>query len=82
MCDVLQIPRSTIIMKQKKAKSDDELTTAIIEIFHKSRQNYGTRKIKPELKKRGLSHLDGELVALCKKRDLFLNIQSLNLSLI
>ncbi|RBW67902.1 hypothetical protein DS031_19685 [Bacillus taeanensis] len=31
----------------KRNKTD--ITSAIIEIFHKSRQNYGTRKIKQEL---------------------------------
>ncbi|QDX93991.1 transposase [Brevibacillus laterosporus] len=30
-----------------------DLTTKVIEIFHSSRQNYGTRKIKVELKKQG-----------------------------
>lgn len=55
MCDVLQVPRSTYYYEAKEQeKTEDELSTAIIEIFHKSRQNYGTRKIKVELKKRGL----------------------------
>lgn len=55
MCDVLQIPRSTYYYEAKEQeKSEDELSAAIIEIFHKSRQNYGTRKIKVELKKQGL----------------------------
>ena len=52
MCNVLQIPRSTYYYEAKEQKkSADHLTTAIIDIFHKSRQNYGTRKIKKELKK-------------------------------
>jgi putative transposase len=55
MCDVLQLSRSTYYYEAKEqAKLDDELTTTIIEIFHKSRQNYGTRKIKHELKKLGM----------------------------
>lgn len=29
------------------------MTSGVIEIFHASRQNYGTRKSKVELKKRG-----------------------------
>ncbi|AIM15246.1 transposase [Bacillus sp. X1(2014)] len=54
MCDVLQLPRSTYYYEAKEqSKSDDELTVTIIDIFHKSRQNYGTRKIKHELKKLG-----------------------------
>jgi len=55
MCDVLQIPRSTYYYEAKEQdKQDDLLTNAIIEIFHKSRQNYGTRKIKRELKKKNI----------------------------
>jgi len=51
MCDVLQLSRSTYYYEEKElSKVDEELTAAIIEIFHKSRQNYGTRKIKHELK--------------------------------
>ena len=53
MCDVLQIPRSTYYYEAKAARpTDDELEEVIREIFHESRQNYGTRKIKIELKKR------------------------------
>jgi putative transposase len=54
MCDVLQLPRSTYYYEAKERKSEDDITSDIIEIFHESRQNYGTRKIKVELKKRGL----------------------------
>ncbi len=55
MCDVLQVSRSTYYYEAKEQeKSEDELVAAIIDIFHKSRQNYGTRKIKVELKKRGM----------------------------
>ena len=51
MCYVLQLTRSTYYYEEKEqSKSEDELTAAIIDIFHKSRQNYGTRKIKHELK--------------------------------
>ena len=53
MCKVLQLPRSTYYYEEKERKSEDDLTTTIIDIFQKSRQNYGTRKIKVELKKLG-----------------------------
>lgn len=53
MCKVLQLPRSTYYYEEKERESEDDLTTTIIEIFQKSRQNYGTRKIKVELKKLG-----------------------------
>src|SRR4051812_1818737 len=55
MCHVLQFPRSTYYYEAKEqSKSEDELTAAIIDIFNKCRQNYGTRKIKHELKKLGM----------------------------
>ncbi|XJZ27647.1 IS3 family transposase [Bacillota bacterium Lsc_1132] len=55
MCDVLQLSRSTYYYESKEqSDTEDELTEAIKDIFQKSRQNYGTRKIKPELKKLGI----------------------------
>ncbi|MBN8209104.1 IS3 family transposase [Bacillus sp. NTK071] len=52
MCDVLQLPRSTFYYEAKVLESnDDELKEVIRKIFYKSRRNYGTRKIKIELKK-------------------------------
>ncbi|MEC0668157.1 IS3 family transposase, partial [Priestia flexa] len=53
MCKVLQLPRSTYYYEAKERKNEDDITSDIIEIFHQSRQNYGARKIKHELKKRG-----------------------------
>lgn len=53
MCKVLQLPRATYYYEVKLRVSEDDITSDIIEIFHVSRQNYGTRKIKIELKKQG-----------------------------
>ncbi|WP_139254232.1 IS3 family transposase [Halobacillus karajensis] len=55
MCAVLQLPKSTFYYeaKEKDTSREEELTTLIVEIFHESRQNYGTRKIKHELNKKG-----------------------------
>ena len=53
MCKVLQLNRSTYYYEVKERVSEDDITSDIIEIFQASRQNYGTRKIKFELKKRG-----------------------------
>lgn len=50
---VFQLPRSTYYYEAKERSSEDDMTSNIIEIFHESRKNYGTRKIKVELKKRG-----------------------------
>lgn len=53
MCLVLQVPRSTYYYESKAKETTDEITPRVIEIFNASRNNYGTRKIKVELKKSG-----------------------------
>ncbi|BCJ88611.1 hypothetical protein skT53_35960 [Effusibacillus dendaii] len=53
MCKVLQLPRSTFYYEAKEKQSEDERVQLIEEIFQASRMNYGTRKIKVELKKLG-----------------------------
>jgi putative transposase len=53
MCKVLQLPRATYYYEVKERVSEDDITSDIIKIFQESRQNYGTRKIKFELKKQG-----------------------------
>ncbi len=52
-CKILQIPRSTYYYESKAKDSLDEITPKVIDIFKSSRNNYGTRKIKVELKKAG-----------------------------
>ncbi|MDQ0201229.1 hypothetical protein J2S10_004435 [Neobacillus ginsengisoli] len=59
--DISNVRRPTITEKytyyyeaKEQSNSGEELTAAIVEIFHKSRQNYGIRKIKHELKKLGM----------------------------
>jgi putative transposase len=54
MCRVLQVPRSTYYYESRAKETEDEITPKVIEIFKASRNNYGTRKIKVELKKLGL----------------------------
>lgn len=53
MCKVLQLPRSTYYYEAQERVKEDDITSEVIEIFQASRQNYGTRKIKVELRKRG-----------------------------
>ena len=53
MCKVLDVPRSTYYYEAKPKKDHSQLVADIIEIFRRSRNNYGTRKIKQELKKLG-----------------------------
>ncbi len=54
MCKVLQLPRSVYYYEVKERIAEDPVVSDVVDIFHASRQNYGTRKIKVELKKRGL----------------------------
>lgn len=49
MCRVLQISRSSYYYETKRREDESKLTEVIKEIFRKSRNNYGTRKIKQEL---------------------------------
>lgn len=54
LCKVLQIQRSTYYYEAKPSLDESSLIADIIEIFKRSRNNYGTRKIKKELAKKGL----------------------------
>ena len=54
MCNVLGIPKSTFYYTSKKIAEPDPIINDVIEIFKSSRRNYGTRKIKYELKNRGI----------------------------
>ncbi|WP_188778825.1 IS3 family transposase, partial [Paenibacillus hunanensis] len=54
MCDVLEIAKSTFYYEAKESPKEDDLTQAIVEIFHKNRKAYGTRKLKVELQERGV----------------------------
>ena len=51
MCKVLKISRSAYYYEARQKPDKSELTTAIIDIFKASRNNYGTRKIKKDLLK-------------------------------
>lgn len=52
MYRVLQLSRSTYYYEVKQKPDEQELVSSICEIFHQSRNNYGTRKIKVELEKK------------------------------
>lgn len=54
MCKVLQIPRSSYYYEATERVQDGSLNAEIIEIFKRSRNNYGTRKIKAELAKKNV----------------------------
>jgi hypothetical protein len=58
MCSVLQLFRITFYYEAKQQPSVDNVTEAIREIFRRSRENYGTWKIKIELQKQKTTHLE------------------------
>lgn len=54
MCRKLGIPRSLVYYRRKTRKVDSKLENAVIRIFNDSKSNYGSRKIKVELKKENI----------------------------
>lgn len=55
MCEVLQIPKSSFYYEAKTRRSEDNVTSIIIDIFKKNRCAYGTRKIKSVLRDQGIT---------------------------
>jgi len=53
LCKALNVPRSTYYYEAKIKPDESELVSLIKGIFISSRCNYGTRKIKKELQKKG-----------------------------
>jgi len=53
MCKVLQLPRSSYYYEETSRNIDTELENAVVEEFKRSRNNYGTRKLKIMLNRRG-----------------------------
>ena len=82
MCKVLQIPRSTYYYEAKERTKEDDMTADVIDVFQASRQNYGTRKIKVELQKRGLVVSRRRIGRIMQEQGLVSTYTSLNLSLI
>lgn len=54
MCRALNIPRSLVYYKKKARVYNTKLENAVIAIFRESKNNYGSRKIKEELKKKNI----------------------------
>jgi putative transposase len=51
MCKVLKISRTVYYYERQNRKVDTNLENMVIQIFNASRKNYGTRKIRMELRK-------------------------------
>lgn len=73
MCKLLNISRSLIYYKPKIKTSDSKLENEIITIFKNSRNNYGTRKIKRELSKKGYKVSRRKIGIIMKKYGLVSN---------
>ena len=73
MCKLLNISRSLVYYKYKDKKCDSDLENDIITIFKDSRNNYGTRKIKKELDKKGLQVSRRRIGRIMKKYGLVSN---------
>ena len=54
MCIVLKISRSVYYYKAKQKQDQSVLVSAVTDIFRSSRNNYGTRKIKAQLRARDI----------------------------
>ncbi len=53
MCDILKISRGMVYYEFKTRVKESIIDNTVIQIFRKSKNNYGTRKIKVELEKLG-----------------------------
>ena len=73
MCRKLGVPRSLVYYKKKARKIDSKLENAVIEIFKKSRNNYGSRKIKVELAKKNIIASKGRIRRIMDKYGLVSN---------
>ena len=73
MCRVLNIPRSLVYYKKKERKCNTELENEVIRIFRESRNNYGTRKIKIELKNKTIIASRRKISEIMKKYRLISN---------
>lgn len=70
MCKVLQISRSTFYYESQMNSSSDEVSQAIEVIFKDSQNNYGTRKIKEELRKLDITVSRRRIGRIMKERGL------------
>lgn len=73
MCKVLKIERSLNYYTYSNKPCDSKLENEIISIFIASRNNYGTRKIKIELNKKGYQVSRKQIGHIMKKYGLVSN---------
>lgn len=73
MCKVLGVPRGLVYYNKKGKRVNSTLENEIIKIFKKSRNNYGSRKIKVALKKQGKVVSRRKIREIMKKYNLISN---------
>ena len=73
MCKVLNILRSSFYYKELPKAIDAMLENAVIEEFRKSRNNYGQRKLKIVLSRRGFQVSKRKIGKIMVKYDLVSN---------
>lgn len=80
MCKLLKVPRSLVYYHINKrsevnkiSEEEIKLENEIIDIFRKSRNNYGTRKIKKELEKREIKASRRKIGRIMEKYSLISN---------
>ena len=80
MCKLLKVPRSLVYYhinkraeSNKISKEEIQLENEIIDIFRKSRNNYGTRKIKKELEKKKIKVYRRKIGRIMEKYSLISN---------
>lgn len=80
VCKFFNVSRSTHYYESKSKKNEIQLFTDIVEIFRRRRNNYGTRKIKQELKKMGKQVSRRRISRIMKQEVLVSNYTSHNLN--
>lgn len=73
MCKFLKFPRSSFYYTPKPKSVDATFENAVIDEFHKSHNNYGTRKLKVMLARRGFLASKRRIGKVMKKYDLVSN---------
>lgn len=73
MCKLLELPRSSFYYKEMPRVIDVKLENAVIDEFKKSRNNYGTRKLKIVLNRRGFTVSRRRIGKIMKKYNLVSN---------
>jgi transposase InsO family protein len=81
MCRVLKISRSTYYYESVGKIDETEISATIIDIFKSSRNNYGTRKIKIELMKKGYVISRRRIARIMKEEGLAFNNHRIHSSL-